>query len=117
MLHTITTNVEVYKVEVSNLKGNFKITADVNKVNKPQLISLPNPCFQDMIQEFRHLKGVSMDDTDSKANLPIHMILEPSEYTRIKTKHILQMGEAGGLRAGNGHLGPIFTQDINHFKG
>ena len=48
-----------------------------------------------MIQEFRHLKGVSMDDTDSKANLPIHMILGPSEYTRIKTKHVLQMGEAG----------------------
>ena len=75
MLHTITTKVEVYEVEVSNLKGNFKITADVNKVNKPQLISLPNPCYQDMIQEFRHLKGVSMDDTDNKANLPIYKIM------------------------------------------
>ena len=39
MLHTTTTKVEIYEVEVSNLKGNFKITADVNKVNKPQLIS------------------------------------------------------------------------------
>ena len=95
MLHTITTKVEVYEVEVSNLKGNFKITADVNKVNKPQLISLPNPCYQDMIQEFRHLKGVSMDDTDNKANLPIHLILGASEYTRIKTKHVLRIGEPG----------------------
>ena len=95
MFHTIMTKVQVYEVEVSNLKGNFEITADVNKVNKPQLISLPNPCYQDMIQEFRHLKGVSMDDTDNKANLPIHMILGASEYTRIKTKHVLRIGEPG----------------------
>ena len=48
-----------------------------------------------MIQEFRHLKGVSMDDTDNKANLPIHLILGASEYTRIKTKHVLRIGEPG----------------------
>ena len=95
MLHTATTKVEVYEVEVSNLKGNFKITADVNKVNKPQLLSLPNPCYQDMIQEFRHLKGVNMDDTDNKVNLPIHMILGACEYTRIKTKHVLRIGSSG----------------------
>ena len=95
MLHTITTKVEVYEVEVSNLKGNFKITADVNKVNKPQLISLPNSCYQDLIQEFRYLKGVSMDDTDNKANLPIHKILGVSEYSRIKTKHVLRIGKPG----------------------
>ena len=45
ILHTITTKVEVYEVEESNLKGNFKITAEVNKGNKPQLISLQNPCY------------------------------------------------------------------------
>ena len=44
MLHTTKTKVKVYEVEGSNLKGNFKITTDVNKVNKPQLMSLPNPC-------------------------------------------------------------------------
>ena len=27
------------------------------------------------------------------------------------------MRAGNGLRAGNGHLGPIFTQDIDHFKG
>ena len=35
MLHTTTTKVEVYKLEVSNLKGNFKITADA--ITKPML--------------------------------------------------------------------------------
>ena len=46
MFHTKTTKVEVYEVEISNVKGNFKITADVNKANKPQLISLPNPAIK-----------------------------------------------------------------------
>ena len=48
-----------------------------------------------MIKEFSHLKGVSMGDTDNKANLPIHIILGTSEYTRIKTKHVLRIGAPG----------------------
>ena len=48
-----------------------------------------------MIQEFRHLKGANMDDTDNKANLHMHMILGASEYTRIKTKHVLRIGTPG----------------------
>ena len=80
ILHTTTTKVKVHEVEVSNFKGNFKMTSEVNKVNKPQLISVSNPCYQDMIQEFSHLKGLNMDDTDNKANLPIHIILGTSEY-------------------------------------
>ena len=42
-----------------------------------------------MMKESRHLKGVNMDDTDNKANLPIHIILGASEYTRTKTKYLL----------------------------
>ena len=49
----------------------------------------------DMIQEFSHLKGVNVDGTDSKANLPIHIILGTSEYPRIKTKHVLRIGAPG----------------------
>ena len=30
-----------------------------------------------------------MDDTNNKADLPIHIILGVSEYGRIKTKHVL----------------------------
>ena len=86
---------KVHEVEVSNFKGNFKIRSEVNKVNKPQLISVSNPCYQDMIQEFSHLKGLNMDDTDNKANLPKHIILGTSEYIWIKTKHVLQIGAPG----------------------
>ena len=53
---------EVYEVKVLNLKGNFKITADVDKFNKPLLTLLPNTCFQDMIQEFSHFMEVTMNE-------------------------------------------------------
>ena len=96
MLHTATREVEVYKVKVSNLKGNFDIAADVSKVNKPQLVSLPNSCYQDMIEYFSYLKGVNMDGTDDKANLPIHKILGTSDNTRTKMKHVLRIGAPGG---------------------
>ena len=48
-----------------------------------------------MMQEFRRLKGVNMDDIDNKDNLPIHIILGVSEYIRIKTKHLLRIGTPG----------------------
>ena len=48
-----------------------------------------------MIQEFSHLKRVNIDDTDNKASLPKHMILGTSEYSRIKTKHVLRVGAPG----------------------
>ena len=84
-----------YTIEVSNLKGNIKMTTDLKKVNKPQLISLPNLCYQDMIQELSHLEGVNAHGIENKTNLPIHMILGTSYYTRTKTKHVIQIGTPG----------------------
>ena len=95
MFYTITIKLEVYEVEVSNLKGNINITTDLKKVNKPQLISLPNLCYQDMIQELSHLEGVNAHGIENKTNLPIHMILGTSYYTRTKTKHVIQIGTPG----------------------
>ena len=48
-----------------------------------------------MIQEFSHFKGVNMDVTDNKANLPTHMFARTSEYSRIKTKHVLRIEDHG----------------------
>ena len=87
MLYTTTTKREVYEVEVSNPKGNFKITVDANKVSKQSHYQI-HACCKDMIQEYSHLKGVHMDDTDDKGNLFVLMILGISKYTRIKTKQI-----------------------------
>ena len=38
----------------------------------------------DIITKYKHLKGVEIDDTDIKPELPIDLILEASEYAKIK---------------------------------
>ena len=39
----------------------------------------------DIITKYQHLKGVEIDDTDIKPELPIDLILEASEFAKIKT--------------------------------
>ena len=39
-----------------------------------------------MLSDYPHLKGVTMDEFQTKAVLPIHVILGASDFTKIKTK-------------------------------
>ena len=61
MLHTISTHVEIYEVQMTNVEGNFNINAEVSKLN---LISPTKPCYKDVIQKYSHLKGIQMNDND-----------------------------------------------------
>ena len=67
----------------------------VSKVDKGVLLSIPNPQYNDKIKMFLHLAGVTMDDEDTKPELPIHLILGASEYSRIKTQTKPKSGKAG----------------------
>ena len=58
----------------------------VSKVDKGVLLSIPNPQYNDKIKMFPHPGGVMMDDEDTKPELPMHLILGASEYSRIKTQ-------------------------------
>ena len=64
------------------MKGTFTINTEVSKVNKPNLISLPNPCYIDAIQQNSHLKGIQMNDNGEKTELPIYV----KAYFRIQGK-------------------------------
>ena len=96
MLHTTPTRIEVYDLEINSVKGDFTLTTEVNKINKPCLISLPNPNYKGVIKQYCHLKGVKMYDDDTKLSLPVHIILGAADYTRIKTKEPIRMGEQRG---------------------
>ena len=50
-------------------------------------------------------------------SVPMVRICTVVEYTKNLGVFQQNYPYALSLRAGNGHLGPIFTQDINHFKG
>ena len=66
---------EFHKLKISNVDGSFHLEMDVKKVNRSQLLSLGNPKYKEKVARFSHLQGIIMDDTDKKAELPIHLIL------------------------------------------
>ena len=49
-----------------------------------------------MVAKYDHLKGVTMNDTDMKKELPLHLILGASEYAQIKTETTPKIRKPGG---------------------
>ena len=94
MLHTTNTKIETFDVELSNVNNSFSYNTEVSKVDKSVLISLPNPRYQRIIEHYPHLKGVCMDDLDTKPYLPVHVIIGLSGYTKIKTKQPIRIGKS-----------------------
>ncbi|XP_078368252.1 uncharacterized protein LOC144652094 [Oculina patagonica] len=85
MLGSMTTKVEMYNVNVTSLSGDFSMSVTVSKVDKPELMTLENPKYEELTKRYTHLSDVYMDDKDGKPKLPIHLVLGASEYARIKT--------------------------------
>ena len=94
MMGVVTKPVEIFKVQISSLKGDFLLETDVTLVNKKQLLSLENPRYQQVLERYGHLKGVKMDDMDTKDFLPVHLILGVCDYTKIKTETAPLIGAA-----------------------
>ena len=70
-------------MENVHLDGSFE--AELCKVERRQLPKLPNPHYTDLIKSYHHLKEITMDDNHQKKELPDHIILGASGYSRIKT--------------------------------
>ena len=84
--------IEMYKVQVSNIKGVFSLSTTLSKVDKGTLLTIPNPRYVDTIAKYQHLKGVEIDDTDIDPELPINAILGASEYVKITTNLAPRVG-------------------------
>ena len=96
MMMTSTTRVmEVYDLEISDINNQFRLTSEIIKVDRQVLLTVPNPEYKNIIEKYPHLKGVKMDDDDRKANLPIHVILGASDYSRNKTRASAKLGGDG----------------------
>jgi hypothetical protein len=67
------------------LGESFKINVKLSKVDKPELLFVKNPNYDQLLPKYDHLRGVAMDDSDMKPQLPIHLVLGNGEYARIKT--------------------------------
>ena len=53
-------------------------------MEKNILINIKNPQYEVMVNQFQYLKDIQINNTDAKSSLPIHVILEESEYSKIK---------------------------------
>ena len=95
MLGVATREVELTSVNVANLKGDFQLSVEVTHVEKPKLLELDNPKYNDIVERYTHLKGVEMDDSDTKRMLPVDLILGVSEFAKIKTTQAPRVGSPG----------------------
>ena len=83
MMATTSQKIDMYNVQISDVKGNFKLSTTLSKVDKGVLLTIPNPQYTEIIKQHQHLEGVKMDDEDTKLELPIHVILGASEYAKL----------------------------------
>ncbi len=117
MLHTTTKKIDVYNVQITNVNKTFQMSSEVSCVDRPVLLTLPNPRYIEVIANNPHLEGVEMDDVDSKPMLPVHMILGASDYSRVKTTTPTKVGDDGKPVVENTRLGWIIMsqgRETNH---
>ena len=76
--------IEMYKVQVFNIRGVFGLAHYPEQSGKGNFANYPKPGV-DIITKYQHLKSVEIHDTNIKPELPIHLILWASEYAKIKT--------------------------------
>ena len=68
---------------------------ELTKVHKPQLLSLDNPNYATLLSKYSHLKGVKIEDNDTRPQISIHVVLGASEYATIKTSTAQRVGKPG----------------------
>ena len=95
IMHSTKKLVEIYDVNIVNLKGDFELSTEVTKVEKNVLLTIPNPKYLEMLKSHQHLIGITMDDNDEKAELPIHVIIGTNQYPKIKPETPTRIGNKG----------------------
>lgn len=95
MLGSVTREMEMSTVRVEAVDGKFAMDVSVTKVDKGELLNLDNPNYAKLVSTYQHLEGVQMEDNDSKAKLPVHVILGAGDYMRIKTAEKPRVGKIG----------------------
>ena len=93
LLHTTSNKIEVHKITISNQEGSFKLNVDIHKVEKDILLTVPNPECKALLQSYSHLRGLFIDDDDTKAELPAHTVLGACDFSKIKTNMPARIGK------------------------
>ena len=66
VMSSTTRKLEIRHVEISELSEKFKINSPVYKVEKNILLSLPKPKYKAILDQYKHLIVIEMNDNDTK---------------------------------------------------
>ena len=88
-------NIPVYSVEIKDINNEFSFKTEIKELEKSVLLELPNPNYREIQNNYQHLRDITLRDYDTKSELPIHMILGISDYTKIKTPETARIGLPG----------------------
>ena len=117
MLYTATSTINIYDVKIENLQNDFQLKTELNAVDKAMLLTVPNPRCKSMLSDHHYLKDVKVDEFQTKAVSPIHVILGASDFTKIKTKEAQRIEKIGDPIADLTKLGWIIIspgKEINY---
>ena len=95
LMSTQLARLETYGTVIESLNGDYKMPVNLIKVNKGELLTVDNPNYGTLIASHSHLKGVEMNDNETKPQLPVHVVLGGGEYARIKTGSRPHVGREG----------------------
>ena len=95
LMSTTTTKVEEYELPLEEYKRNFVLNARVTKINKRELLTLDNPNYEQLLSEYKHLRGVTIDDMTDDRKLPVHLIIGANEYAKNRTQTQARVGRHG----------------------
>ena len=90
-----TRTMQVYEVVMRSVTGDFSLNVNVTKIEKRELLTLDNPRYSDLVKSQPHLRGVKMEDSDTKACLPAHVIIDANDFAKIRTSGSLRVGRRG----------------------
>ena len=65
MMESCNKRIDIHKVTICSLGNDFRINTEVTKVDRDKLLTLENPQYQQKINQYAHLQGISMNDDDS----------------------------------------------------
>ena len=78
MLASSITNTKIYSATLGAVNRSFDMSFELTKVQKPQLLTLDNPNYATLLSKYSHLKGVKIEDNDTRPQIPIQVVLGAS---------------------------------------
>ena len=91
----ISPKLSIYNVAIKNLEDEFEFTTDINSVDKDVLLNAPHSDYGTMLIKYPHPIWIKMNENQTKATLPIQVILGASDFTKIKTQERPRIGQIG----------------------